>query len=281
MNMTLLWIIINILVVIILLMGIYMLLNWKRKKNYATQLEHNLNQIMEGEEERKSTLKQYLTSHLKLSNQAALELSEDFVEAEKQFMYVFLEQQMKQNSVEGFYDNLCDLLDKYLNHVPEPEQSSTTQETVTQGATEANDDTLNIGDDASAKPVSSEHETSVPDQEDNSNHEEDAGGGDAFAESGDMNEVAKSAFDQEQAAAEKTDENADADWGAAFAESGDDMDEDAKQAFEQSKAKDNMESAESDDAATEEDIDWGEAFAESGDDMDEDAKQAFEAEQQK
>ncbi len=244
MSDTVMLIIIEVQLVIILLLGVLLFLNWKRKKKYASQLESILNQIMDEEETRKTSIQHYLTSHLKLNDQAALELCEDFVEAEKQFMYVFLEQQMKQGVIDGFYQNLCELLDNYLNHIPKP-----TSHNIEKEVSEPESHAFNIGDENNA-------ETSAQ-------------------------TVPQSSTPEQSSDAQTSDDEVD--WGDAFAESGDEMDEDAKQSFENESS-----ASQADDSNTEvstsseeEDVDWGDAFAESGDEMDEDAKSSFENEQQK
>lgn len=121
MNTTTLIILIEIVAVLsVLLLGL-LFFNWKRKKKRHAELEQILNGVMEHEEIRKDELIVYLIDHQHIAQQQARELCEDFVEAEKQFMYAFLEQQIKLNSLDGFYENLRSLLDNYLRLLPERE----------------------------------------------------------------------------------------------------------------------------------------------------------------
>lgn len=105
----------EIIFILVLVLLTMLFVGWRRKKEHQLALEQLLERVAEQEEARKSVLIGYLTVQQKMNNQAAMELCEDFVEAEKQFMYLFLEQQMKHKSISGMYQHLCELLDKYLN----------------------------------------------------------------------------------------------------------------------------------------------------------------------
>ncbi len=179
-----------ILIAILVTLGI---VSWKQKKNNHTGFEQVLSQISEEEGQRKKVILEYLTTRQHMETQQALELSEDFVEAEKQFFYAFLEQQMKKAPLTGFYQNVTGLLDKYLELLPEasnvhkvdesadseqlPEEDS--QKTGSeQGDTEA--------DDKGAEEVTVESDGSEPNWDE------------AFAESGDeMTETVSQQGDSE------------------------------------------------------------------------------------
>jgi|GEM_PF-2383960 len=118
MNTTLLVVLTEVVFILSILLLTLVFVGWKQKKSKNSEFEQLLNEIAEREELRKILVIKYLTEHQHLDGQAALMLSEDFIEAEKQFIYSFLEQQMKQKPLTGFYENLCGLLDKYLNLLP-------------------------------------------------------------------------------------------------------------------------------------------------------------------
>jgi len=118
MNTTLSVVLIEVIFILSILLITLVFVGWRQKKSKNLEFEQLLNKIAGREEERKVLVSKYLTEHQHLDGQAALILSEDFIEAEKQFIYLFLEQQMKQMPLTGFYENLCGLLDKYLNLLP-------------------------------------------------------------------------------------------------------------------------------------------------------------------
>ncbi len=119
MNEVLLIMMAEIIFILVLLLVTLLFVGWKRKRSNHDALEQLLDSMTEQEGERKAALVEYLTGRQKLEKQQADELCEDFVEAEKRFMYLFLEQQMKQKPVNGFYRDLCELLDNYLDLLPQ------------------------------------------------------------------------------------------------------------------------------------------------------------------
>lgn len=93
--------------------------NWKKKKQNAAEIERLLAQIEENDTKRRKHLVSYLTSELSLEEQSAMEQVEDFIVAEKRFTQQFLEIQLNQQPVSGFYQNSCEFADKYLQLIAE------------------------------------------------------------------------------------------------------------------------------------------------------------------
>ncbi|WP_305909125.1 hypothetical protein Q9L42_007115 [Methylomarinum sp. Ch1-1] len=118
MNEALLIVLAEIIFILLMLLLTLLFVDWRRKRNHHRALQQLLNDVVEKEDQRKACLIDYLTDRRKLPHQIADDLSADFVEAEKQFISQFLEQQMKQAGVSDFYENLCLLLDKYLILMP-------------------------------------------------------------------------------------------------------------------------------------------------------------------
>ncbi len=188
MNTTLLIVLGEAVFVLAIVLFAVLFVNWRRKKHHNVALEQLLDAVTGQEENRKEGLIQYLTEHQKMDDQQALELCEDFVEAEKQFMYLFLEQQMKQTPVTEFYDHLCELLDKYLNLLPqavELRDEETPQEAESATEETADAETVDMEEAGETNPpASSTIDIDEPDW--------DA----AFAESGEeMNEAVKQEYD--------------------------------------------------------------------------------------
>lgn len=118
MQQTLLIVLIEILLVVLIALIVLLLLNWRRNMRCHAALEHLLDDVRERQGRRGEKIVSCLTEQYKLDQGAARELSVVLFAAEKLFLAQFIEQQMQQQSVEGFYENLCELLDSYLNAMP-------------------------------------------------------------------------------------------------------------------------------------------------------------------
>ena len=94
-------------------------INWKKKKQQHAELDALLDQISGAESDRKSHIAGYLVTRYKIEASDAALLSEDFIAAEKNFLYEYLEQQFQQKTSAAFYANTCKLLDKYLDLLPD------------------------------------------------------------------------------------------------------------------------------------------------------------------
>ena len=100
--------------------------HWRRAKNRQSSLEELLDQVSASETVCKEKLISFLVENHQLDNNKSAELCEDFIAAEKQFMYEFIQQQLEQVPVTGCYENVCRLLDNYL-------QLLTTTSSITNG----------------------------------------------------------------------------------------------------------------------------------------------------
>ncbi len=105
---------------LVLLTGLIVLLvvNRRNKRRRLAGIEELLEDIKDRQPRRGDRLALALISKHRLDEQAAQELSENLIAAEKQFLYGFVEQQMQQQAIGGFYENLCRLLDSYLDNMP-------------------------------------------------------------------------------------------------------------------------------------------------------------------
>lgn len=140
---------------IVLLTGMIVLLivNRREKKRRQSGIEELLDNIKDRQEMRGNRLALTLVNQYRMSEDVAATLSEKLLAAEKHFLYGFVEQQMQQQPIGGFYDNLCQLLDRYLENLtkptaradtPEPEPNAETK--ITTGETPANEATLTPDD---------------------------------------------------------------------------------------------------------------------------------------
>ncbi|OQW75172.1 MAG: hypothetical protein BVN35_08690 [Proteobacteria bacterium ST_bin11] len=105
---------------LVLLTGLIVLLavNRRNKRQRLAGIEELVEDIKERQERRGDRLALALVGKHHLDEQTAQVVSENLIAAEKQFLYGFIEQQMQQQTVSGFYENLCRLLDSYLDGLP-------------------------------------------------------------------------------------------------------------------------------------------------------------------
>lgn len=92
--------------------------NRRNKRQRLAGIEELLEDIKDRQQRRSDRLALALVGKHHLDEQTAQALSENLIAAEKQFLYGFVEQQMQQQAVGGFYENLCRLLDSYLDGLP-------------------------------------------------------------------------------------------------------------------------------------------------------------------
>ncbi|WP_347986681.1 hypothetical protein [Methylomonas sp. AM2-LC] len=117
MQETIMFVIIEVLVILVIGLGVLQFLNWRNKTRRQNDLERFVDDINNNRNQRGQQIVSCLSSHYELEQPIALELSALLYGAEKQFLIQFVDKQM-QNSVEGFYENLCELLDVYLGSIP-------------------------------------------------------------------------------------------------------------------------------------------------------------------
>lgn len=92
--------------------------NWREKRRRHQEFERLLDDIKDRHELRPEQLARLFTQKYRLEKPTAQALAENLILAERQFLYQFVEQQLQQQAVTGFYENLCTLLDSYLNALP-------------------------------------------------------------------------------------------------------------------------------------------------------------------
>ncbi|AMK75997.1 MULTISPECIES: hypothetical protein [Methylomonas] len=97
---------------------VLLVVNRRNKRRRLAGLEELLEDIKDRQERRGDRLALALVGKHHVDEQTAREVSATLIAAEKQFLFGFVEQQMQQQTVSGFYENLCRLLDSYLDGVP-------------------------------------------------------------------------------------------------------------------------------------------------------------------
>ena len=230
MNTTLLIIIGGCAIFLLGLVIFILILGGRKKKQRHLELEALLDRVAAKEADRRAWLIRFLVDRYAQEEQNAVELCEDFIAAEKQFLHAYMEQQLSQQPVTDFYEHISQLLDKYLTLLPdaaivEPEAEDQQAAEAEQAATPETEETL---------------EKLLPETEADLNFEPDlevnvADAAVEFAEdpvtetetSGQTNEdvaEASSTALTEEAKLE-TEDDLDADWGEAFAEAGLEMKE--------------------------------------------------------
>jgi len=117
MQQTLLIIVIEVLLLALLALIVHVLLNWRVKMRRHAALEKLIDEVKDRQGLRSEKIVDCLTEQYQLDQQVARELSAVLFTAEKLFLAQFIEQQI-QESVDGFYENLCELLDSYLSVIP-------------------------------------------------------------------------------------------------------------------------------------------------------------------
>jgi hypothetical protein len=97
---------------------VLLIVNRRNKRQRLAGIEELLEDIKDRQQRRGDRLVLALVGKHHLDEQTAQALSENLMAAEKQFLYGFVEQQMQQQAVGGFYENLCGLMDSYLDVLP-------------------------------------------------------------------------------------------------------------------------------------------------------------------
>ncbi|MBD9357869.1 hypothetical protein [Methylomonas albis] len=97
---------------------VLLIVNRRNKRQRLAGIEELLEDIKDRQERRGDRLALALAGKHHVDEQTAQAVSENLIAAEKQFLYGFVEQQMQQQTVGGFYENLCRLMDSYLDALP-------------------------------------------------------------------------------------------------------------------------------------------------------------------
>ena len=119
MEQTLLIILIEVLLVALAALVALLYLNWRKTTRCHAALERLFEDVKERQALRSERIVGCLTGQYHLNSKAAQELAATLFSAETLFLTLFIEQQLRQQSVDGFYQNLCELLDSYLQAIPE------------------------------------------------------------------------------------------------------------------------------------------------------------------
>jgi len=212
MSATLSILVIEIATVLMSIVCVFVFFGWKRKKRRGNEFDQLLEGINSHQNERLAQLMQYLMKDHALPEDEAKESSEYMIEAEKQFLQQFIKQQIEQTPVTEFYDNLRELLDQYLYFVPKKdlENTSSTEKELVEQVVEKSEAPKPNAYNSFADPDSKVKKVTVVKK----------------------NKVVEAAEIEKAAAAAQEQEEAEPDWGDAFAESGDAMDEDTKEGYE-------------------------------------------------
>lgn len=117
MQQTLFIFVIEVLLLLLIALIVLLLRNWRKKVCRLAMLEKMIDDFKDNQGQRRKQISVCLTSRYQLDNQTTENLSAQMLASEKQFLLQFIEQQMIE-SVDGFYENLCELLDSYLQIMP-------------------------------------------------------------------------------------------------------------------------------------------------------------------
>lgn len=113
---------------VLLLVAGLLLSRWRGKRRIENELEALLDDINDRQGLRGAQLARRLTELHRLDKADADNLSQQLLDAEKQFLKTFIEQQIGHHSIADFYEKLCLLLDAYLIAVPERQDSASPPE---------------------------------------------------------------------------------------------------------------------------------------------------------
>ena len=116
------------------LLAVVLGLRWRQKRRQHLDIERLLEDVETRQALRRQQLTRRLQEHYGLTSESAAQLSESLMVAEKQFLRGFIDQQLHQASVSGFYEDFCGVLEAYYNALktagresktPKPQTAST------------------------------------------------------------------------------------------------------------------------------------------------------------
>lgn len=96
----------------------FLTVSWIKKRKQHQQLEKLLDEIKERQTSRKNKLSRKFERHFDMAEKEAQQLSDKLIGAEKLFLHQYIEQLLQQKPTDVVYDQLCELLDYYLNSLP-------------------------------------------------------------------------------------------------------------------------------------------------------------------
>jgi len=103
-------------VLLLLLTSSMAFLNWREKRRQHEQIERLLDDVTERQQQRAVELTKRLMEEHGLAQTDAESLSDHLLASEKRFLREFIMQRLRRQSLEHFYQGLCELLDQYMNH---------------------------------------------------------------------------------------------------------------------------------------------------------------------
>ncbi len=218
-------ILIEIIFVLSISLIVLLVLNWKKKKKKTAEIERLLGQVEENGITRKEHLVNILTNQLAMQEQPAVELVEDFIAAEKRFTHQFLEIQLNQQPISGFYQHECEVLDKYLQLIAEniPKAINSNLD-ITGEASTGDEKGANNSEEIEQKSEQTKEKDTDPEILDPNSEQTDGKEADnpSSSEAESIEEINISETEEDEFAEEP-------DWGDAFAEAGVEMDENSEE----------------------------------------------------
>ena len=97
--------------------GIFLYVSWRKKQRFHLLLVELLDDITDQQTKRKNRLLRRFTDKLNLNKNDAEPITEQLISAEKLFLQQMMEQLLQQKPNEQLYEQLCELLDTYLNQL--------------------------------------------------------------------------------------------------------------------------------------------------------------------
>lgn len=98
----------------------FLYISWRTKRKQHRQLEQLLDEIGERQNSRKNKLSRKLGRHFNMPESDVQGITEQLIGAEKLFLQQYIDQLFRQQPNDIIYDQLCELLDCYLNRLMAP-----------------------------------------------------------------------------------------------------------------------------------------------------------------
>lgn len=114
----------------------FLTLSWLQKRKQHRQLEQLLDDIQERQNIRKNRLSRKFMRQFDMSENDAQGISEQLIAAEKLFLQRYIGQFLTQKPSDIVYDQLCELLDDYLNRLPHQNKDSSEAAKIRQTASD-------------------------------------------------------------------------------------------------------------------------------------------------
>lgn len=102
---------------VLLSVGIFLYVSWRKRQHVHAQLVELLDDITEQQSKRKNRLLRRFTDKLNLPPSDANPIAEQLIGAEKLFLQQMMAQFLQQKPNEQLYEQLCELLDTYFHQL--------------------------------------------------------------------------------------------------------------------------------------------------------------------